>query len=84
MSVVLYTVQCTCCWVEVLNDSVDGDDLVCSVSNMTPLLWSVHVHMVSALYTVLQYSYEFFVQADTLRTVPISIRARNALQNELT
>ena len=50
MSVVLYTVQCTCCWVKVLNDSVDGDDLVCSVSNMTPLLWSVHVHMVSALY----------------------------------
>ena len=38
--------------------------LACSVSNMTRLLWSVHVHMVSALY-----SYGFFLQVDALRTV---------------
>ena len=31
---------------------------------MTRLLWSVHVHMVSALY-----SYGFFLQVDALRTV---------------
>ena len=45
---------------------VRGDDCHSSgtVSNMTRLLWSVHVHMVSALY-----SYGFFLQVDALRTV---------------
>ena len=43
--------------------------VVCSVNNMTPQLWSVHVHIVfcSVTYTVF---YEFFfLQAATLRTV---------------
>ena len=39
--------------------------LACSVSNLTRLLWSVHVHMVSALYS----NYGFFLQVDALRTV---------------
>ena len=63
MSVVLFSVRiatsksCTCMVTTAIR-------LACSVSNMTRLLWSVHVHMVSALY-----SYGFFLQVDALRTV---------------
>ena len=39
--------------------------LVCSVSSMTPLLWSVHVHMI---FCPAPYAYHFFAQVDALRT----------------
>ena len=75
--VVLSTIQCTCCNVEVLNDSVHGETairLLRSVSNMTPLLWSVHVHMGFLLCTVFL---RVLLQVDALWTV-------STRQNKLT
>ena len=51
------SVQCTYCNVEVLYVVTTVIRLACSVSNMTRLLWSVHVHMVSALYRILTGSF---------------------------
>ena len=53
------SVQCTYCNVEVLYVVTTAIRLTCSVSNMTRLLWSVHVHMVSALYRILTGSFCF-------------------------
>ena len=47
------SVQCTYCNVEVLYVVTTAIRLACSVSNMTRLLWSVHVHMVSVFLRVL-------------------------------
>ena len=45
---------------------------------MTRLLWSVHVHMVSALYHILTGSFCRL----TLYGLSLPVRTRNALQNE--
>ena len=51
------SVQCTYCNVEVLYVVTTAIRLACSVSNITRLLGSVHVHMVSALYRILTGSF---------------------------
>ena len=51
--------------------------LACSVSNMTRLLWSVHVHTVSALYRILTGSFCRLA----LYGLSLPVRTRNALQN---
>ena len=57
-----------------------GIPLACSFSNMTRLLWSVHVHMVPALYRILTGSFTRLI----LYGLSLLVRTRNALQNELT
>ena len=47
---------------------------------MTRLLWSVHVHMVPALYRILTGSFTRLI----LYGLSLLVRTRNALQNELT
>ena len=74
MSVVLF-MQCTCCNIEVLHVVTTAIRLACSVSNMTPLLWSVHVHMVSTLYRILTSSFCRL----TLYGLSLLVRTRNAL-----
>ena len=74
------SVQCTYCNVEVLYVVTIAIRLACSVSNMTRLLWSVHVHMVSALYRILTGSFCRL----TLYGLFLPVRTRNALQKELT
>ena len=51
------SVQCPCCNAGVLYVVTTG--MACSDSNMTLLLWSVHVHIVSALYRILASSFCF-------------------------
>ena len=51
-----------------------------SCGNMTRLLWSVHVHMVSTQYRILTSSFCRL----TLYGLSLLVRTRNALQNELT
>ena len=70
------SVQCTYCNVEVLYVVTTAIRLACSVSNMTRLLWSVHVHMVSALYRILTGSFCRL----TLYGLCLPVRTRNALQ----
>ena len=53
-----------------------GIRLACSVSNMTRLLWSVHVHMVPALYRILTGSFTRLI----LYGLSLLVRTRNALQ----
>ena len=47
---------------------------------MTRLLWSVHVHMVPALYRILTGSFTRLI----FYGLSLLVRTRNALQNELT
>ena len=47
---------------------------------MTRLLWSVHVHIVPALYRILTGSFTRLI----LYGLSLLVRTRNALQNELT
>ena len=51
------SVQRTCCNVGILYVVTTG--MACSDSNMTLLLWSMHVHIVSALYRILASSFCF-------------------------
>ena len=76
MSVVLFSVRIATS----KSCSVRGDDWHSSVSNMTRLLWSVHVHMVPALYRILTGSFTRLI----LYGLSLLVRTRNALQNELT
>ena len=47
--------ECTCCNVGV--QYVETTGMACSDSNMTLLLWSMHVHIVSALYRIFSASW---------------------------
>ena len=54
MSVVLFSVRIATSMSCMVKTAIR---LACSVSNMTRLLWSVHVHMVSALYRIVTGSF---------------------------
>ena len=63
--------------VEVERRSFECDKQCTYLSNMTRLLWSVHVHMVSTPYSILTSS----VCRLTLYGLSLLVRTRNALQN---
>ena len=67
MSVVVFSVR-------VLYVVTTAIRLACSVSNMTRLLWSVHVHIVSTLYRILTSSFCRL----TLYGLSLLVRTKNA------
>ena len=58
--------------------------LASSDSNMTRLLWSVHVHMISALYMYRILTGSFNMMTLYGLSLPVRTRNAHALQNELT